>query len=177
MRKIIFLLFMNIPFIVSASPYADAWLYEELKEFLKNQDNYTINHNLDMVGNDNSTITGYYAEDAFEVYKKEEEYTPLIESCGKGCFYDNSTVDILEAYNHFYYRNAISIEYVKNVIINPPAEKNIEYRTGDIIVKYNWLSPKHLRIDFSNSEYIDFRATKTGVKITTTFKDLLKYVL
>lgn len=176
MRKIIFILFINIPFIVSASPYADAWLYEEMKEFINNQDNYTVNNNLDIIIRDNDTITGYYAEDAFEVYKKEEEYSPLIESCGKGCFYDNSTVDILEAYKHFYYRNAISIEYVKNVIINPPL-KSIEYNTGDIVVKYNWINPKHLRIDFSNSEYIDFTATKTGVKITTTFKDLLKYVL
>ena len=150
------ILLLSITYL-HASPYADNYLYENMLDFIENQDKYRDNITNGYVFNNNSNIiVGAFIERAYSVYEKEEEYTP--------------------EFSKFFYMFAIAKEITGVLIQNPQVNDNIEYILKNKHISYKWYNQNKLIINIDNNK-IEFIKDNKAITIKTDMKSLKKYRL
>lgn len=170
------ILLLSITYL-HASPYADNYLYENMLDFIENQDKYRDNvTNGHILNNSENVIVGAFIERAYSVYEKEEEYTPEFSSCGTGCYKITNAIDIINAYHKFFYMFAIAKEITGVLIQNPQVNDNIEYILKNKHISYKWYNQNKLIINIDNNK-IEFIKDNKVITIKTDMKSLEKYRL
>lgn len=159
-----------------SSPYANPWLYDNMLEYFDNTSKYSDNVTHGIIKNSNDdVIISTYIEKAYNVYKKEEKYTPEIIFCGKGCYEDKHSKNIIMAYHKFFYIYAIAPEITEYLIQNPTENENIEYVLHNKTISYKWSNNK--LIVMVDNEKIEFIKENNKIKINTNMQSLFKYRL
>lgn len=177
MRKLFILLFMLISCDIYASPYANPWLYNNMLDFINNLASYKDNFTNGIVNESNADIiVGAFIEDAYSVYKKEEEWTKNFILCGDNCYKYNNSSDILQAYNEFFYVFAIVLPISEILIKNIAINENITYYLKNKLISYTWLNKHHLIISIDKDK-LEFKKQDNSVMIKTTLQIFKKYIL